>query len=236
MTSLVLLKKDEPVVSSLSIAQGVKMGHKSVIQLVRQYEKDLNEFGTLAFELRKSGGRPQEFCYLNEAQTYFLITLMRNIGDVPKFKKLLIKDFMKMKKALTDVQIRQNNDQWKEIRSQVKQSRLETTDTIKRFTEYCEAAGSKNAFRYYGLLTNAEYKALFLMEQKFPNLRDLLTDRQLSMLKTADEVIIIALEHGMSKEMEYHDIFKLAKERLETFASIMPKTPVVMFNDIKQLK
>jgi hypothetical protein len=161
---------------------------------------------------------------------------MRNIGEVPQFKKELIKEFMRMKRTLTDIQIRQNNEEWKSIRKEVKISRLETTDTIKRFTEYCEKAGSTHAKTYYGHLTKAEYKALFLMEQKFDNVRDLLTDRQLSMLKTADEIVIIALEHGMSKEMEYHDIFQLAKERLETFASIMPKTPVVMLNEIKMMK
>lgn len=205
------------------------------MELIRKYESDLNEFGTLTFETRKSGGRPQTFYYLNEPQVYYLITLMRNIGNVTKFKKELVKEFMRMRKTLIDVQIRQNNEFWKELRHQVKKSRLETTDTIKEFTKYCEDAGSKNANRYYGLLTNAEYKSLFLMEQKFKNLRELLTDRQLSMLKTADEVVIIALEEGMSKGMEYHDIFKLAKERLETFASIMPKTPVIMLNEIKLL-
>jgi len=235
MTSLVVLKKEEPVVTSLSISEFLKIGHKSVIQLARQYEKDLNEFGTLAFEMRKSKGRPLEFCYLNEHQTYFLVTLMRNIKEVPKFKKTLIKEFMRMKKSLIDVQIRQNSENWKELRQQVKISRLETTDTIKRFVQYCTDAGSKKAFTYYGHLTNAEYKALFLLEQKYTNLRDLLTDRQLSMLKTADEIVIIALEEGMSKGIEYHEIYKMAKDRLEIFASIMPKTPVIMLNEIKQL-
>ena len=232
MTSLVLLKKDEPMVSSESVANGLKIDHKGVLELIRRYEKDLNEFGTLTFETRKSGGRPQTFYYLNEPQVYFLITLMRNIGEVSKFKKVIIKEFMRMKKTLIDVQIRQNNEQWKELRNQVKLSRLETTDTIKRFTEYCEVAGSKNANRYYGHLTNAEYKALFLLEQKFDNLRELLTDRQLSMLKTADEIVIIALEYGMNEKMDYHDIFKIAKERLETFAGIMPKTPVIMLKEL----
>ena len=237
MTSLVTLDNREPVVTSESIAVGVKVGHKSVIQLVRQYEKDLREFGNLAFEMRKSkgAGRPKEYAILNEAQSYFLITLMRNIGDVPKFKKILIKEFMRMKKELMSAQVRQENIQWQDTRKQSKISRLETTDIIKAFTDYCITQGSTHAQTYYGHLTKAEYKALVLMEQKFKNVRDLLTGQQLAVLMTADDIVGIALKYGMDNNMEYHEIFQLAKQRLETFSSIMPKTPVIMLNEIKKL-
>jgi len=90
---LVLLNNNNPITTSEIVAAGVKKSHKSVIQLIRQYENDLNEFGTFAFEMRKSGGRPTEFYYLNEQHVTFLITLMRNTETVVKFKKTIIKEF-----------------------------------------------------------------------------------------------------------------------------------------------
>jgi phage regulator Rha-like protein len=237
MKSLVLLEKNEPVTTTEIISKELNVDHRSLMQLVKKYEIKFNELGIVTFEMRKlkGAGRPFNYAVLNESQTYFLIMLTRNVGNVSEFKKKFVVEFMKMKKAINEIQIRQNDKSWQELRKQVKVSRLETTDTIKRFVQYCTEAGSKKAFTYYGHLTNAEYKALFLLEQKFDNLRDLLTDRQLSMLKTADEIVIIALEDGMSREMEYHAIYKMAKERLETFASIMPKTPVIMLNETKKL-
>ena len=37
---------------------------------------------------------------------------------------------------------------------------------------------------------------------------------------------------GMEKEMFYKDIFQLAKQRVETFASVMPKTQVTMIEKL----
>jgi hypothetical protein len=39
-----------------------------VIQQVRKHAADLERFGTLAFEMAKSGGLPTEFARLNEPQ------------------------------------------------------------------------------------------------------------------------------------------------------------------------
>jgi len=55
-------------------------------------------------------------------------------------------------------------------------------------------------------------------------------------LMTADQVVTKSLIDGMNSKMEYHEIFKMAKERVEIFASVLPKTPVVMLDEIKRLK
>lgn len=236
MTCVVELRKEEPVVTSLTISAGVGITHKAVVQLIRQYETELSDFGTLAFEMRKSGGRPQTVYLLNEQQVYLLVLLMRNIGGVANFKKKVISEFFRMKKALIDIEIRQNSESWQLARQQGKLARHAETDAIKEFVEYCEAAGSKNAHRYYASLTNVPYKALFLLEQKFTNIRDLLTGQQLGVLSAADQIIEHALRDGVAAKMEYHAIFQMAKERVEIFASVLPKTPVVMLNEAKRLK
>jgi len=235
MTSLGKLQNDTPITTTEIIAEGIDMTHKSVIQLCRAYKKELEEFGTLAFEMRKSGGRPIEFFVLNESQVYFLMTLMRNNEIVVQFKKQLIKEFMKMKKALMQLQIEKNSAVYIETRNSGKAVRKEVTDIIQSFVLYATSQGSKNAIRYYGNLSSMENKALFIIEQKYPNLREMLNHHQLSTLKTADAIIMEALEYGMSTHMHYKEIYVLAKERVETLATLIKPTMVISYNEVKVL-
>ena len=91
----------EPLASSLVIARGMRAKHKSVIQLIRRKADALGQFGTLAFEMRKSGGRPTEVAMLNEQQAALLISMMRNTDDVVAFKVRLIREFYRMRDALS---------------------------------------------------------------------------------------------------------------------------------------
>lgn len=142
MNALVELHHAEPMTTSLIVAQGVEMEHKSVIQLIRRHVDHLQEFGPLGFEIRKGGefpdfesreqptsafqmrkssvpdgisrfeiansasdidhrrddrGRPTEFAWLNEGQSLFLLTLMRNSPVVIEFKKALIRAFLELR-------------------------------------------------------------------------------------------------------------------------------------------
>lgn len=234
--SLVEVKKNDTTTNSLIIAEGVGNEHRAVMQLIRKHENDLNEFGTLAFQMRKSGGRPTEFCYLNESQTLFLLTLMRNNKVVTKFKKELVKEFIRMRKALIKVQANHQNEQWKQARLDGKAIRLETTDTIKEFVEYAVKQGSKNAVMYYSNITRMENKALFIMEQRFENVRQMLDGQQLSTLKVADKMVSDTLLEGMEESMHYKDIYKLAKKRLSEFSKLVKPTIVISSTELKIIK
>lgn len=105
MKNLVDIINNKPLASSLVIADGMGVSHKSVIQLVRKYLAELRSFGPLAFEMRmvkrpQGGGSSSEYALLNEQQATFLISLMRNSDDVVEFKLNLIKEFYKMRDAL----------------------------------------------------------------------------------------------------------------------------------------
>lgn len=106
MTNLVNLENGNAVTTSLAIAEGVGKSHKTVIQLVRDNKSDLEEFGSLAFQMRVSrsdgkGGQQQEFAILNEQQATLLMTYMRNNDIVKEFKKRLVKAFYEMNQART---------------------------------------------------------------------------------------------------------------------------------------
>ena len=230
---LVMLEKNKPVTTSLIIAKGVKTEHHSVITLIRKHTKSLQEFGTVEFQIRKSGGRPLEFAILNEEQTTFLITCMRNTEIVIEFKIKLVKEFYKMKKTLIAIIERQTDEDWKRNRSIGKITRQEETDTIKEFVEYAKSQGSTKAEMYYQNISKMENKGLFLIEEKFKNIREVLTGQQLQVLCSADQIVINALNDGMKNKMNYKEIYTLAKERIEVFASIIPKSIVPMINKIK---
>jgi len=104
MTELVLLHHSEPMTTSLAIAEGVGMEHKSVLQLIRTHVESLAEFGGVAFEMRPfetAGGQQwRDVYFLNEPQATLLITFMRNSEIVVRFKVALVKAFFAMRDRL----------------------------------------------------------------------------------------------------------------------------------------
>lgn len=243
MTGLIIkLENNEPVVSTLDIAEGMGQSHTTVFKLVRKFKSDLETirgFDILNAKTKsKKGGRPVSYCYLNEEQAAFLVTLMRNSKRVVSFKMKLTSEFFRMRKTLLDLASQKQNAEWLEKREVGKITRREETDTIKQFVEYATEQGSKNAKMYYVSISKMENKALFLLEQKFKNLRDILNLRQLATVDSADAIVTKALNDGMSKNLHYKEIYKLAKVRVELFAEVRGKTfiPSIQAEERRQIK
>ncbi len=93
------------VVDSRLIAEELGIEHKNFLATIRKYETEVMEFGHLAFETRtvqNSVGavNKEVFCYLNEQQSTFLMTLSRNTPKVVGCKKALVEAFSKAKQAV----------------------------------------------------------------------------------------------------------------------------------------
>lgn len=88
------------IVSSETIAEGSGVQHKNVLESIARNRADLEEFGTLAFETRKSGGMPVRIALLNEQQATLVMTYQRNTEQVKAFKLALVKSFFIMAKEL----------------------------------------------------------------------------------------------------------------------------------------
>jgi phage regulator Rha-like protein len=106
MDKLVFLDPDDinetPFTTSKLIAEHGKVKHKNTVELIRNYEEDLKEFGKVTFETEASQSGQKEIVYhLNEQQATLLITFMKNTMTVIKFKKALVKQFYIMQKELT---------------------------------------------------------------------------------------------------------------------------------------
>jgi phage regulator Rha-like protein len=70
------------VIDSRIIAKDLNINHKSLMETIRAYQKDLEDLGTLPFETAVSkhstGASKSVFCYLDELQAHLLVTLSRN--------------------------------------------------------------------------------------------------------------------------------------------------------------
>jgi len=71
--------------------------------------------------------------------------------------------------------------------------------------EYAKTQGSQSAEKYYLAISKMENKSLFLVEQKYPNLRDILGIAELGLIAVADTIVAKALAEGIEKAMHYHN-------------------------------
>jgi phage regulator Rha-like protein len=95
---LVQLHHDEPMTTSLAIAQGVQMDHASVLKLLRNHIGELEQLGEVAFQTRLNPqGSPTDIFWLTEKQATFLLTLMRNSKIVVAFKLALVQAFFELR-------------------------------------------------------------------------------------------------------------------------------------------
>lgn len=237
MNDLVKIINDVPMVSTLDMWEDLKVGHDALILTIKKSEEMFQQIRKFEFQKTKStGGRPMNFCYLDEEQATFLIVLMKNSPIVKEFKFKLTRQFYRMKRTLATLASRQQNAQWLETRNTGKEKRRVETDTIKKFVEYAIAQGSKNAGKYYANISTMQNKALFFIEQKFSNIREILNLQQLSIVICADEIVTKAIDDGMAQKLKYQDIYQLAKKRIEMFAEVHGKTLIPNLSGQKQLE
>lgn len=231
MNDLVVLVKNKPMISTFLLFE--KMGYKEHSKLKRviaENIKEFNEIGLLTLERQKptdkKGGRPIESYLLDEDQFILLVLLAKNTPESVALKVRVAKEFRRLKKIVSNIVAQQRDPNWVNVRSDGKIAYKQKTTIIKQFVDYATSQGSKSASMYYANLAKMENKALFFIEQKYDNLRDILTIKQLMQACTADDVIEKALIDGMNDGMSYKDIYKLAKERIHAFAEIIGKSQI----------
>lgn len=127
--------------------------------------------------------------------------------------------FNAMERRLLDADKNATDPVWLGQREQGKIARRNETDVIKEFVEYATLQGSTKANFYYKHITNATYKALGLMVQKKPKLRDTMNLYEISELLLAERVAQGSLKKYMGLKREYHDIYNSVRDDLVTFAN-----------------
>lgn len=134
--------------------------------------------------------------------------------------------FDSMERTISQIANQKANAEWLEARKAGKFIRREETDIVKQFVEYATSQGSKNAHHYYSNISKMENKALFLLDQKYNNIRELLDMGQLMMISVADKIVSKALKEGMKNGLYYKDIYQNAKQNIELLAIIHGKSKI----------
>jgi phage regulator Rha-like protein len=127
--------KGQLLVDSRIVADNLGVQHDNFIQTITTYRSQIEELGVFRFETEKpvkgSTGRPQRFCYLNENQSVFVMTLSRNTAQVVQFKLSLVKAFSKAKEQKTSFESIASEKDWDKLRTGGVKYRLTFTDRIK---------------------------------------------------------------------------------------------------------
>ena len=232
---LVTLHKDTPVVSTKQMAEGLEVEHESIVRLISNYKEAVEHRNPVIQVNTKTGKTYATHYLLDEQQATMVTSLMRNTPRVVEFKTLLVDEFFIMRDKLAKKHESYLETRWIEQRIEGKTIRKATTDVIKDFVKYATDNGSDNAKFYYKSITNMQNKALFFLteDKNFKNLRDILNTYQLGLLAVADNVVAKALQDGMDKKMEYHDIFKFAKTRVLSLVEVHGQSEVVPLPESK---
>lgn len=225
MSNLVVIMKNKIFTTSKAIADGVGIQHKNVLELLKKYShiKNLSTFET---EKVSTKGRSLEIAYLDELQATILITLMKNSPKVVEFKVKLAQEFFKQRNIINLLLAQKQNAEWIETRNKTKVMRKECTDVIQQFVLYAKSQGSKSAEKYYMNFSRMELTGLFILEQKYPNARDVMSMRQLNLIELADEAIANTLKECMEQKIPYKECYVKAKEKIELLSRIIPKSPL----------
>ncbi len=232
-STLVIVKDNDVFTTTLIMSKGFEVEHRVILRLFKKFKSDFESIGVIASFVQKpttpKGGRPTEEICLNEHQAMYMGTLVANNERCRKFKMQLTSQFIKQRSLLMKLLTQKQNAEWLEKRASGKIERRMCTDTIKKFVEYCKEQGSENAEKYYMIISKMENNTLFhldYIELEIPNIRDAVSGFALDSLKMADHAVARAIDEGMEKKMDYKDIYKLAKTRVEGFSSIIGKTPL----------
>lgn len=142
---LISIIDGEPVTTSLALAEGTGVQHKNVLELIRRYIDDLQQFGGVAFETRPfetAGGiQKREIANLNEPQSTLIMTYMKNTEIVRTFKIALVKGFFDAREML-----RNSFDPAKMSRGDILRIALDAEEENQKLTAKIEADKPKVEF------------------------------------------------------------------------------------------
>ena len=125
---IVFVKKDDIFTNSKIISLGAKVSHKKIKATILKHKDKLNELGNklIARCQLNEKGKEETIYDLNEQQSTFLITLLKNTDSVVNFKMELVKKFFKGREELR---------KRKEIMPMFMIERRNMTDAIKDLPE-----------------------------------------------------------------------------------------------------
>jgi len=225
---LVEAEKKDIYCDSTTVARRFGMKHNDVARAIKTIMPKLREYWA---ETRGAGCTPKisEFeteyrgtkytAYKMNRDAFVLVMMRFETKRAREWQGKFLAAFNEMERRLLQMDMNANSGGWIASRTESKGIRRDETDVIKAFVDYATAQGSKNAKHYYGNITKATYKALDLMGQHNPELRDTLSGCELAEIMLAERLIRNKLQEYMDKGRHYKDIYQSIVEDLGAFAS-----------------
>ncbi|MBS6195481.1 MAG: Bro-N domain-containing protein [Clostridiales bacterium] len=107
----------------------------------------------------------------------------------------------------------EKDNKWLGIREESKQARRYETDQIKLFIEYAKDQGSKNADRYYTIITKMVNGKLGIGSGQ----RDSVSQETLMEIKALETLVKMRMRKLMDEKVPYKEIYRDVKKMVEEF-------------------
>ena len=216
MQELVILKNEQALTDSLTVAEMFGKEHSKVVRTIENIIGGLpkngdtpNLFMKTWYKHPQNGERYSK--YLMNRDGFSLLVMGFTGPKALEWKLKYISAFNAMEKVVTE----KKTAIWLETRQQGKLIRRDETNIIQKLVEYAKDQGSTHADMLYMTYSKLANKMAGITS------RDQATTLQLNDLSTMERIIAKAVIDGMSNGMHYKDIYKLSKERLETVTSML---------------
>ena len=205
-------KQEVTVVSSLDVAEKFNKSHDKVLRDIREIHCSdkfrRSNFGETSYKDKWNREQPM----YNMTKDGFTLLVMGYTGEkAMKFKEAYIQAFNKMEQLLTQ----KLTLLWQDTRSYSKLIRKQETDSIKQLVDYAINQGSKNAVRYYSILSKLADKSVGISN------REQATIDQLNRLSIVEQIIARCISDGICQALCYKDIFIKCKEQITVFNNMI---------------
>jgi phage regulator Rha-like protein len=223
------IKDGVQVIDSRLVAKGLNIKPQNLMETIRKYQDKLEKLGLLTFEteaVKQEGARGTKyatFCYLNELQCNFVVTLSRNTEAVVDFKLGLVVAFDQAKKEIKILEevIQESTDflEKKRLYYQKKgysdewiEKRLKSVEVRNELESIWRKNGILES-RHFAILTNIISQNTFglsitdhkkLKGLKSHNLRDHMTRTELIFMMLGEEATIEFVEQDQPKNLDEH--------------------------------
>lgn len=223
---LIEVKNKELLVDSNLVSKKFGMKHKDFIntanKVIEKIESLRGDVAPPKYYKERRTYRGNEYDVYLMTREFFSLVSMRLTGKTAfEWQVKFNQAFYEMERRLLKVETNASDIEWNASRLIGKTARRNETDAIKEFVEYATNQGSKSAKFYYKHITNAAYKALGLMAQRNPKLRDEMGIYELSELMLAERLAASKLKEYMKLKRDYKDIYESVKNDLIIFANSM---------------
>jgi len=223
MDELVELKRNEAFCDSQTVARKFELKHAYVVRAIKNLKLQLEKIRVTSnhpkviTEEREYRGLKYTAHLMN--REFFSLLSMRFKGQKAfEWQVKFNSAFYDLEKIAIIEATNKKNEAWLASRQQGKIVHRETTDVIKDFVDYATNQGSTHAKMYYKHITNLTYKALGLVVQRKPKLRDTLSIFYLCNIATAEFIAQRSIKKYMDDGIPYKKVYDFVKEDLEKFA------------------